>query len=426
MHLPAWSGSEQDTLVEYEHPHSHQCNHSHEDSSAPLLEEPLDPGSQSLADALRVSFRVLKFIMVVVVVFFLFSNVFIVDQTQKGVVARFGEHYGPVRDPGLHFALPYPIDEIIKVTTSPKTMKVDSFWLVLRDKEKARDLSSLSSRGKSLDPAKEGALLTGDKAIMHVLLHVQYRINKAKEFVQNVGNDGDEGPLLQAVLKNAAVAEAARITADVIWRDAGYLADLVKGHAQKTLDAMQTGLLLENVSGEKSYFPLQVKNAFLSVSDAENKKIQLINEANGERVKILNAVAGEAWKALNDEIEKFDHVPDGAERVAVMAKIEDILMSDATGEAGSIIRLAERDRDAIIAGAQGEVSQFEQLLAEYRRNPELFVKRFRQSMLGELYTQPGVTKYILPEGQKQIGLWINQDPEAIREAQREHMKRLAE
>ena len=58
--------------------------------SQAALREAMDPANQSLANALRLSFRVLQAVIVVLVAMFLISGVKIVKQGQSGVMLRFG------------------------------------------------------------------------------------------------------------------------------------------------------------------------------------------------------------------------------------------------------------------------------------------------------------------------------------------------
>jgi membrane protease subunit HflK len=381
-----------------------------------VADEPLDPANQSLADALRASFGVLKFIMLIIVVIYLCSGITCVDQKEVVVLTRFGKQIGKPREPGLLTALPYPFHEQIHVPTAPKTLLIDDFWLRLRDVEKTKDLGDLSPRTGGLDPATDGALLTGDRAIMHLLCNVQYRITNANDFVKNVQEDETE--LIKTVIQNAAVAESARTFADIIWKDAGTLAEKIKHRAQKLLNRLESGILIENVAADKSYYPLQAKNEFEDVDDAANKQRELIQEAEAKWAEILNGVAGTAWEKLYEQIQRLDQVEDGPAKDAVIKNIESILVNEASGEAGGLIKLAEKDRNKIIAQTKTEVATFETLLEQYRKNPELVREQLRQNMLEELYAQQGVTKWLLPPGNKQLIITINNDPIQIRQAAR--------
>jgi len=394
--------------------HNHNHAHHHTDAEQSVNEVPLDPANQSLADALKSSFRVLKFIMALVAIIYLASGVTMVDQKEVVVLTFFGKQVGTYQ-PGLLWAWPYPIHEKIRVPTTQKTLFIDDFWLTLGDRDKGAKLSDLGARGGGLDPATNGAVLTGDRAIMHLKCMLQYHIEKADLYVENVK---DEESLLRAIVQNATVAESARTTADVVWKDADKLAKAIWKRSQKILDRLQTGIVIEKVAAPQSYYPLQTKNEFLEVSTAENKKRELIQDAEAERAKILNGVAGEAWGKLQKEIEKLDQVGDGPDKKNVIENIENILVNEAAGEAGGLIKLAESERDTIIADTKAEVRNFESLLARYRQNPELLRKQLRRDMLTDLYTKLGVTKWWLPSGDKGVVLWLNRDPVEIRELER--------
>ena len=399
---------------EHNHNHFHGDGHDgHCCHDEPLTEAPLDAANQSLSDALRASFSVLKFIMLLVVVAFLLSGVFIVDEREVAVVTRFGVQTGEVRKPGLQWALPYPIDEVTRVSTATKLIRVEDFWLTLREEEKSKPLEQLSPRTAGLDPAVDGALLTADRFIMHASFRVQYRMPEATaiDYVRNVRNDEE---LVRSVIKQAAVAEAARTPAEVVWRDPAQLASQVQTRAQKILEEeLHSGIQIENVVIPQSHYPLQTAEEFLAVNTAEARRTELINEAQSEREKKLNGIAGSAWQKLNAEIEKLDQVESEAEREELIRKIGAILATEATGEAGGKMRLAQRDREQIVNSALAEVSQFEAVFDEYRRNPELVRMQLGQSMRQALFKNQDVVKWILPTGAKQLVFWLNKDPKEV-------------
>jgi hypothetical protein len=212
----------------------------------------------------------------------------------------------------------------------------------------------------------------------------------------------------------------------VIWKDPTQVATVVKARAQKVLDAMETGIVLERVVASQSYFPLQARKEFLGVSEAENEKRQLINAAESDRTKKLVGVAGEAWQELKEEIERLDQVADETERGRVMARIEEILVAESKGEAGGRIQEALKDREKILDDTLAEVARFEPYLEEYRRSPELVRQRERTRMLNNLFDNAGVVKWWMPAGQKRLILTLNKDPEEIRRAEVEALRKKAE
>src|SRR6185503_3460290 len=59
--------------------------------SEAALREAMDPANQSLAEALRLSFRVLQVVILVLIVLFMISGIQTVKEGQTGVMTRFGK-----------------------------------------------------------------------------------------------------------------------------------------------------------------------------------------------------------------------------------------------------------------------------------------------------------------------------------------------
>lgn len=409
-----------------EHEHAHQ-GHDHARPQEPVGAAPpeaFDAANQALVDALKLSFRCLKVVMIFAVVFYVFSGLFIVDRDKKVVVQlRFGKQINTYRD-GIHWSLPYPIDELIEVPVSMDTLMLDAFWLHISAADKDKPLSELMARGDGLDPAVDGALLTGDRGIMHLLTQAQYRITDAQQYVQNVifsGSDrASEKDLLRAVLKNACVANAARTTADVIWKDASALGPVVKTRAQEMLDQLSAGITLDKVDVAQSWYPLQVQPSVDAVTKAMQTKEQAIQTAYGERQKILNEAAGRIWEDLWNAIQELDQKATDQERAEVLSKIETLLTAQSSGKAGQRMQEARQQREQIVLSTLAREKAFLALLEEHRKNPTLLRQRLLAEGLKDLFAQPGVTKWMLPAGDnKQLDVWLNPDPVEFKKAQEE-------
>src|ERR1019366_2859608 len=115
---------------------THDHPHSHPDPEpvippAELAAVPLeDAGAQALDEVLRSSFKVVKILMILLVLVFIGSGMFTVNPNEIAVVLRFGKPVGLAREqllkPGLHFALPYPIDEIVRLPIGQSITVVSS------------------------------------------------------------------------------------------------------------------------------------------------------------------------------------------------------------------------------------------------------------------------------------------------------------
>ena len=96
------------------------------------INEP-DAAERALSDALKVSFTILKWIMFLLLIFFLASGFKTVGPDEQALVLRFGKIRGIAEErvlkPGLHWILPYPIDEIIRIPVKKRiSIPIDSFW----------------------------------------------------------------------------------------------------------------------------------------------------------------------------------------------------------------------------------------------------------------------------------------------------------
>jgi hypothetical protein len=90
-------------------------------SGGPGLDPALDPAQQSLAEALRVSFGILKVAMLALLVAYAFSGTFSVGSNEVALRLRFGDYVGApgerVLERGTYLAAPFPLEQVIKVDT---------------------------------------------------------------------------------------------------------------------------------------------------------------------------------------------------------------------------------------------------------------------------------------------------------------------
>ena len=183
--------------------------------------------------------------------------------------------------------------------------------------------------------------------------------------------------------------------------------------------------MLAKVAAKQSYYPLQAREEYLSVDAAANQKQQAINAAESDRTKKLLGAAGEAWEPIKNEIERLDQVKDEKERAATIGRIEELLTTQAQGEAGGKIQVAWKDQEKILSDTIAEVTKFNSVLDEYQRSPDLVRRQLQTRMLKDLYADPDVVKWWMPAGDKQLMLLLNKDPEDIRQAERDMLKKKA-
>ncbi len=364
----------------------------------------LDSGSKSLSDALRVSFSILKIIMLVLVVLYFASGIYTVEQNERALVLWFGKAVtqadgGKLIGPGLHWTLPYPVAEIVKIPAiSTKKISIGDFWYYQTEKEK---LTGKPSRaGTTLNPIKDGYCLTrGEKGegiaqndynIVHCKWDIDYNISldpyaffkniyvgdpKPGELYSKVIDRGVK-PFLSAVAQDAIVTTMANFTIDeVIISDKARLISDTKKLLQSKLDDMDSGILVENIQ-LKATWPRQVDDAFQQSIIASQQKETMITDARGYRDRVLNEVQGPAQQ---------------------------------------LIANAKAYRTRVAESAKASADYLSSILPEFREHPKLVVQKIYQDALEEVLDNAQEKIIVQPASQgkkREFRVLINRDPAA--------------
>jgi membrane protease subunit HflK len=402
-------------------------------SGTPAGEVPFDAAHQSLADALRASFRVLKFIMFLLVIVFLGSGFKIINTSEEAVVLRLGKLQPIVHQPGRPLlAFPYPIDEVLVVPTKKRnTLKIMSHWFQVKKGQEMEPLSSLAAGAtQGLDPVRDGALITADRGLVHVKWTLTYRIEKLDQYVLNVADGvvGTVDQLITALLENAAIRVASTYTATEFTRSkTGEIAAEIRRDVNEKLERLGTGIVVESLEPDPSV-PLQTLEAFANVTRAANKKDALIREAEKKAQALLNEVAGEGHDRLIrllDELDVAERAGD-AERVATLqAEVDQALETDVSGLARSQVSQAKAFYTEAVQQIEGDVQEYHSALEEYKRQPALLINRLWESAKERILSTPGVDKIIVPQGVSELWLRIGKDPKQKEIDEIEQLKKKA-
>ena len=411
----------------------------------PETAEPsLDPAQQSLADALRLSFGILKIVMIVLAVFFLGSGLFTVDQKQAALVLRFGRPIGGVANPvvygpGLHVALPYPIDRTIKIDLAKESLLIESFFFNVPDSQKNRSIDQMASRSGGLQPGVDGMLLSADLNVLHAKWNVEYRVVDPVAYIRNVyvpvgaGSVEQEeyrGELVRSAVQNACVRTVAAFRADDILFGSKIdeVQRLIKDQAQRNLDRMGAGIAIDQLLVREPMPPLQVRDAFLSVLTADQEKQERIEQAIKQSNTILNSAAGVAYEQLLPLIDDYETARrldqlDRAEQLR--GQIEESLLTKVGGGAARLILEARTYYTETVQSIQATVSKFEKLLPEYRRNPEVALIEIWSDTKREVLGGD-VEKVYLPAGAKEIRVQMGRNPAVFRQRELEKYRQQTE
>ena len=403
--------------------------HRHDDDFAhrnPTIEErPLDAAGQSLADALRASFKILKGIMMVLVVLYLFSNVRCVQSHEQALILRLGRLLPGVENPGFVWAFPYPLDEIIPLPTNKiNETLIDSHTFHRREFEIGQPLNMISrDERRGLHPALDGALLTAESGLIHVRWNVSYRIKKVQDFVSNFFGDKTEtaDALIRVLVETFGIRVASEMTAEEFIRTrTDHVKSEMKRRINKRLDELNAGITVTMVEMIEQTPPLQIKGAFERTQRNENFKKKRIDEAKTEATQILSHAAGGIYPELLDLIDEIDKANSANQPTVELRKKLDRMLSDRVeGEANRVISEASAYHAVVVGRMQSDVELYRALLPEYERNPDGLIARLWERTQQYIFENPGVRKLYKPEGTKiRIQIPLDPDAERIDEEQR--------
>jgi len=260
----------------------------------------------------------LAVVMAAIVAFYAFT--FRVNPDELGVVMRFGK---PTRQepPGLHFRLPYPIEEV----RLPKVTRQNIIEVGMRS-----GVGSRGFAGAVRDVPEESLMLTGDENIVDVDFVVFWRIKDAQAYLFNIQNP-------EVTVKEVAESAMREIVgqSDIqpILTEARQRTEQgVQKLMQDTLDMYRAGIRIDQVQLQKVDPPTQVIDAFRDVQAARADQERLRNEA----LAYANRVVPEA-----------------------------------RGEAERILQGARGYREQTVAEATGQTARFLKVYDEYRKAPEV-------------------------------------------------------
>lgn len=264
----------------------------------------------------------------VVVVLWLASGFYVVDERENALILRFGRYVETVNKSGLKWHFPYPIEsrEIVNVT----------------------EIRSLEVGAGGDGSGDESIMLSGDQNIIQVQLEVQYTLKSAQDFsFDNRFTDRDGKDMVKQAAETAIREVIGRNKVDYVLNEGrGKIAEDTKELIQQLLDKYGAGISVSRVNIKDVQPPEQVQAAFADAVKARQDKARLINE-------------GTAY--ANDVIPK------------------------ASGTASRLLEEAQGYQQRVVAQAEGDASRFKQVEAEYSKAPQVTRDRMYLDTMQQLF-----------------------------------------
>ncbi len=272
-------------------------------------------------------------IIILLVVIGAYSSFYEVDTEETGVVLRFGK-FSSFAEPGLHFKIPFGIEQVYLVPTG-RVLKEEFGYRTVTPGVR----STYSKRGLE----EESLTLTGDLNVSDVEWIVQFQVSDPFKYIFKIQDPvGTIRDICEAMVRKAI--GNANVT-QVLTTERAALANEIQVDLQSTLNQYDIGVRIVTVKFQDVTPPDPVKDAFNEVNEAEQQKESLIFQAREQFNREVPRARGEAKRALQE-----------AEGYAV-----------------------ER-----INKAQGETNRFIALLSEYKKAPMVTRRRIHLETMEEI------------------------------------------
>jgi modulator of FtsH protease HflK len=363
---------------------------------AAALREAMNPANQSLAEALRLTFRVLQVVIVVLVVLFLFSGFTSVQEGSTGVKTLFGQIHGaPGKEeltPGPILFWPYPAGETI---TFPLKQTVDlsnRYWPRLSDPTKRVDEAMENvTAGDGINPGVDGSLLTREGDIFHMKVAAEYVVRDAHKLVTKFRPDAADW-LVSAAVQRGVVQTAAALTLPQLADFPQEPIEAIKATAQDTLNALECGIEITAITVPERTAPLAIRNAYIQVQQARENRTIMVEQARQDAEKTLNQIAGPRYAeyiALIDQYEDAQELGDQGAAEQILTQIGAAFESpDAAGNVAQIVNSAKSYRTSIQSTLGGDADRFQSLLPAWRENPSLVISQLWYDTLRSINARP--------------------------------------
>ena len=287
-------------------------------------------------------------LVIVVVILWLATGIYQVNQDQVGVVQRFGK-YSRTVGPGLQWKLPSGLEKVSKVAT--QRIYQEEFGL------RTLRAGVRTEYAPESQYERESLMLTGDLNCVLVPWVVRYRIGDPYKFLFRIRNVRETLRSLSEATMRTVVGDR---SLDEVLNKRELVASLTQEALQEALDGAESGLFLTTIELGKTNVPERVQPSFNEVNAAIQEKEKLIYQAQGAYNKVIPEARGKAEKMIQE-----------AEGFAVNR----------------------------VKQAQGDVARFLALYDEYVKAKEITRQRLYLEALAEMIPRLG-RKYIIDADQK--------------------------
>ncbi len=215
-----------------------------------------------------------------VLLVWLASGFYIVDEGRRGVVTRFGK-YTETTLPGPRWHVPAPIEAVELVDFS----QVRTLELGYRNSTANRN-------------AKEAVMLTEDENIIDIQFAVQYNLIAAEAFVFNNRRPEE---IVKVIAESAIREVVGRAKMDfALYEGREQIAQQTRDLMQRSMDHLKTGVSIQKVTLQSVQPPEKVQAAFDDAVKAQQDRVRLVNEGQAYANDVVPRARGLASRLLEE------------------------------------------------------------------------------------------------------------------------------
>ena len=400
------------------------------------LRAAMDPANQSLGEALRLSYRLLQFVILVLLVLFLFSGFQTVREGYTGVRTLFGRIYGTPGseqlEPGFTPFWPYPVGEIVTFPVRRSVELDHAFFPTFRNNnvtfQQAVESAAVS---ELLRPGIDNYVLSADGDIVHLQLGADYVIDDAVAFLRNVG-PANSDEIVKRIVQRAMVHTASRLTTAEIVDSREEPIVAVQQEASRTLLAMREdrvgiGVALADIRMPLRTVALAVRKEAPSVQSAIEDAKAAVERAREEAERTLNGVAGRRYPDLIAAIDRYGEALSAGDPTAAEVAFREVgtmlESTDITGQASLIISRARSTRTKMESSLGNEYRRFASILPAWRKDPMLVTRRLWLETYNDVMGGSLVEVFNVPTGLRDVLLRLKSDENLMQERRRAELDR---
>jgi membrane protease subunit HflK len=339
---------------------------------------------------LRLSFKVLQLVILVMIVLFLVSSCQTVHDDETGVHTIFGRinpiSHSEALTPGLKWGIwPYPVGEFVLFHNTNRTLNVSDVFAPSNKAGLTQDqLLERASIDAPLNPGRDGSLLTRDGDLAHMRVGGRYSIEQPVKFVEQIDDADarhDANRIVQLMMQRAtihvAAAESLQELVDITRVE--IVKSSIQQKAQEGLDTVHAGIQLAQVEVTEAEPPLAIAKEFGDLQNAVVEAQTLSGDASRSADKTLIAVAGQGYRKVIAAIDQYEDAIASENQEQATKLFSDICEhfegKDSSGEVASIIAMARSYSDTIDATLGNQARRFESLLPAYLEHPEMVIRQ---------------------------------------------------